>query len=109
MNELITYETEFGTIQVESFERAKFSRGNSKEVVKKKFDEAVNLIKSVGDSVVSKVKEIKDSPDEVSIELGIKFTVEAGVVIAKTSSEGALKLTLKWKKDSKVKTNDEVG
>ena len=100
MNEIITYETEFGTIQIESFERAKSSRGKTNETVKKKFEEAVNVIKTVGNSIVSKVKEIKDSPDEVSVELGIKFTVEAGVVIAKTSSEGALKLTLNWKKNN---------
>lgn len=108
MNELIIYETEFGTIQVESFERAKSSRGKNKETVKRKFEEAVNVIKAVGNSVVSQVKEIKDSPDEVSIELGIKFTVEAGVVIAKTSSEGTLKLTLNWKKNNQNKTNENV-
>lgn len=58
MNELIIFETEFGTIQIESFERAKSTRGKTKEVVKKKFEEAVDIIKTVGNSIVSKVKEI---------------------------------------------------
>ena len=98
MNEIIIFETEFGEIHVESFERAKTSRGNRSEVAKQKFEDAVNVIKTVGDSIVKKVKEIKDSPDEVSVELGVKFTAETGVVIAKASSEGSLKLTLNWKK-----------
>jgi hypothetical protein len=104
MNEIILYETEYGTIQIESFERAKSSRGNEHFTVKKKFDEAVSVIKSIGNSVVTKVKEISDSPDEVSVELGIKFTAEAGAIIAKTSTEGTLKLTLKWKKDTQIKS-----
>lgn len=110
MNELVVYETETGEIQIESFERVKSTRGPSRDadVVKKKFEEAISVIKTVGDSIVSKVKEIKDSPEEVSVELGFKFTVEAGVVIAKTSSEGTFKLTLSWKKSNQNQINRNV-
>lgn len=105
MSELITYETEFGTIQVESADRARATRGRGKDTIKKNFDEAVDVIKVIGNSVVAKVKEIDLAPDEVSIELGIKFTVEASAIIAKTSSEGTLKLTLTWKKENQSQSN----
>ena len=35
-------------------------------------------------------------PDEVTVEVGIKFVGEAGIVIARASTEANLVVTLKW-------------
>lgn len=36
-------------------------------------------------------------PDEVTLELGVKFTTEMGIIIAKGGLDTSLKLTLGWK------------
>lgn len=104
MNNIIELETEFGEILIESHQRATSRGGKVDNIVKQKFEYAVNVIKIVGDAIIKKVKEIGESPDEVSIEIGVKFTAEAGAIIAKTSSEGTIKLNLTWKNDNKNKS-----
>lgn len=36
------------------------------------------------------------APDEVEVEFGVRFTAQAGAVIAKTGVEGHLQVTLRW-------------
>ena len=47
-------------------------------------------------AIVERLKELSSKPDEVGVEFGIKFTGEAGVLIAKTALEGNIKVSLKW-------------
>lgn len=101
MNEVITYETEFGEIQIETHKPAIVTRGGESTTIKKKFENAIGVVKSLGNSIVQQVQDLAETPDEVSVEVGIKFSVEAGAIIAKTSSEGTLKLNMTWKKDKK--------
>lgn len=35
-------------------------------------------------------------PDSIELEFGVKFTAEAGAVIAKTAAEGNFTVTLSW-------------
>jgi len=48
------------------------------------FDAAIKTLRKVG-------------PNEVTVAFGIKFTAEAGVVIAKAGVEASLNVTLAWK------------
>ena len=52
---------------------------------------------------MKKINEVSQKPDEIEVKLGLKFSVEAGAIIAKTSSEGNIEVTLKW---TKGKTDD---
>ncbi len=61
------------------------------------FDSAIQVIKVVGDSVINKISQLGQKPDEISIKVGLKFTAEAGAIIAKTAAEGNLEVTLLWK------------
>ena len=36
------------------------------------------------------------SPKEVSLEIGLKLTAAAGVVLASAGAEGSIKVTMKW-------------
>jgi hypothetical protein len=38
------------------------------------------------------------SPQQVNIELGLKFTAAAGIIIAKVGAEGHCKVSLTWTK-----------
>jgi hypothetical protein len=42
------------------------------------------------------LQEIPVKPDEFALEFGIKFTAEAGALIAKTTAEGNIKVAFKW-------------
>lgn len=110
MSKIIEFESEFGTILIESNEpersgRQNFSSGgNTTERAKEKFEESVNVLQHVSKAVVGQFSKANDElkPSEVEIKIGIKFTAEAGAFIAKTSAEGNLEVTLKWTNKDKT-------
>jgi Trypsin-co-occurring domain 1 len=54
-------------------------------------------IGSIRDAVREALKELREiNPDEVTVSFGIKFTAEAGAVIAKTSVEGTFGVEMAW-------------
>jgi len=66
-----------------------------------KFEDALKTVRGIAGKLIHQIASIPQSPDEVECKIGIKFNVEAGVIIAKTSTEGNMEITLKWKKDPK--------
>ena len=104
MNEVIEFQSEFGTIYVESNSQPEYGyRGETEENKKAttRFEQALGTIKVVANSVVESIKGIASSPQEVEVKVGLKFTAEAGAIIAKTSTEGNLEITIRWKKEEK--------
>jgi len=59
---------------------------------------ALEKIKPMASAAITKIRELNDAPDEVTIEFGIKLTAEGNVVLSKAAVEGNYKLTLSWKK-----------
>jgi hypothetical protein len=47
-------------------------------------------------ALMAHLQELASKPDEFGVEFGIKFTAEAGALIAKTALEGNIKVSLKW-------------
>ncbi len=62
------------------------------------FADAMDKIKPVAANIIGKVRELKDSPDEVEVKFGVKMTAEMGAVIASANVAGNYEITLKWKK-----------
>ncbi|MGK7939460.1 MAG: CU044_2847 family protein [Crocosphaera sp.] len=62
------------------------------------FAEAMEKIKPVAANIIGKVRELKDSPDEVEVKFGVKMTAEMGAIIASANVQGNYEITLKWKK-----------
>lgn len=62
------------------------------------FETAIEKFKCVAGVVINKVRELKESPDEINVEFGLKFNGKVGVVIASADSEATLKVSLKWKR-----------
>jgi len=60
------------------------------------FEQAVSHLRPIAEAVIQQVKDL--GPQKVEIELGISFSAEAGVVLAKTAAEGSCKVTLAWQK-----------
>lgn len=112
MNKVIEFESQYGTIKIESREEnqagtRQFNSGNViNEKAKEKFEQSIEVLQSVSKAVIGKLnsttKDLK--PDEIEIKVGLKFSAEAGAFIAKTSAEGNLEVTIKWKKENKTDT-----
>lgn len=67
---------------------------------KKNLDEALEAIKPVASTVVSKLKSGLTTPaDEVEVTFGLKLSAEAGVVFSSVGSEVTFEIKLKWSKD----------
>ena len=59
-------------------------------------DRAIDIIQTISNKVNSKIKENKDSPDNIEIEFGIKFDAEIGIILVKSTLESSLNIKLKW-------------
>lgn len=58
--------------------------------------EALDHIRPALDTMASSVRQMVHRPDKVSVEFGIKLAAEAGVVVAKATSEANFTVTLEW-------------
>jgi hypothetical protein len=95
-----------GTIVVEVDEpmteggvvKAARSPGEVAEKAKETFEDALDKIKPAAQSIVTKLRDLHDQPDEISVEFGIKLSAAAGAFIASAGIEANYKVTLKWTK-----------
>ena len=62
------------------------------------FEKALKPLKEISNSIINSIKEIANSPDEIEVGLGLKFTATAGVILTSLESEANLKIVLKWAK-----------
>ncbi len=58
------------------------------------FEDAITSIRPIGTALLEQVKAL--SPESVQLELGVKLNAKAGIVLASSSAEGHVKITLKW-------------
>ncbi len=72
--------------------------GEVAERVTETFENALGKIKPAIKAVISKLREIGESPDEVGLEFGIKLGAKAGAFIASADAEATFKVTLAWKR-----------
>ncbi|MCP1220357.1 hypothetical protein NKW45_00650 [Acetobacter orientalis] len=65
---------------------------------KETFEEAVAGIKPIASAVLRQVTEL--GPENISVEFSVKLTAQAGVVLASSTVEGNIKVTMGWKPKS---------
>lgn len=65
-------------------------------------DQLATDIRSLSALMLRTVTSLPSKPKEVSLEVGLEFNAEAGVVFASTAVGGSLKLTLKWEGETKA-------
>ncbi len=104
--QLIEYLTEDGIVitveaepsPAEQGGSAVISSGGTLQKASARFEEALEPLKKISGAIINKIKGLDAYPDEVSVELGLKFSAKAGVILTSVDSEANLKITLKWKK-----------
>lgn len=83
---------EVATLESE-YQRIANTGGTEKAV--KKFEQAIEDIVPATEAVLKMAKNLGVS--EGQLEVGLKFSAKAGVVLASTDSEATFKITMKWK------------
>jgi hypothetical protein len=108
VDELLRWETDDGPVIVEvdsgdpGFRSV--SRKPDDEIIDagERFEGALDKVRAAAVSALRTFRDKSLDPDAVSLEFGVKFNATAGAVIAKTSAEGHLTVTLTWsRRDAK--------
>ena len=94
-------------VEVDSFYAAGTRRGRSGdrpqlERAAVEFDEAVRNVRPALEGIIGHLREIS-GPESIELTFGLKFDVEAGAIIAKTSLEANIAVKLTWKHEEKGK------
>jgi hypothetical protein len=101
MVELARWQTDDGPVVVEvaaddvGFQGVTRKPGEVVDVAGR-FENALTHVRTAALATLRTFREHALDADEVSLEFGIKLTVEAGAVIARTAVEGHMAVTVKW-------------
>ncbi|MEV6775330.1 CU044_2847 family protein [Streptomyces syringium] len=63
------------------------------------FEAALDHVRRAADAALSGFRSMEARPDEVQIQFGVRLNAEAGAVIAKTSADGHLQVSLTWRRE----------
>ncbi|MET9648187.1 CU044_2847 family protein [Streptomyces syringium] len=105
MSDLLRFDlAEHGSIlvEVEAGEPgiARASRvGNLITSTAESFEAALDHVRRAADAALSGFRSMEARPDEVQIQFGVRLNAEAGAVIAKTSADGHLQVSLTWRRE----------
>lgn len=69
------------------------------EQVTQTLEDALDNVKDTANAVITKLRNVHQSPEEVTVEFGIKFGAKGNVFIAGGEAEANFKVAIKWKKD----------
>ena len=61
------------------------------------FDDALEKIHSATESAITKLRNMSEKPNEITMEFGFNFSAEFGAIIAKATTDANYKVTLNWK------------
>jgi len=107
MKRLVIYPLEDGTqitIEVDEPGSQGVTRGgrgfNVVEEAKQKFEDALRQIKPATVAIIKTLRELSDSPDEASVEFGVKLNANSGVILASAGVEANFVFKLTWKRPS---------
>lgn len=71
------------------------------QAAQQSFESALEKVKPVADTIMSKVRSLNEPADEVEVQFGIKMSAGFGAVIASGNAEVNYQINLKWKKGMK--------
>src|SRR5215204_7750484 len=110
MKRLVEFTSESGEPIMVEVEDAELAGGatrrglSSSSVVERaqtSFEDALEKAQPMASGLVSKLRSITDSPDEVQVEFGLSLSANAGAILVAGASAGAnYKVTVKWTKTS---------
>lgn len=75
-------------------------RGSNKpDIADEKFEAVASRIRPAAQVILNALKEL-NTPSEIGLEFGLKFSAKTGVIVASADSEVNFKVSIKWKSPS---------
>jgi hypothetical protein len=64
------------------------------------FESALVKVKPAAEALLATFRNLAESPDEITVDFGMKVTAEAGLVIAQGGAEANFAVKLAWRRPS---------
>ena len=114
MGYVIAYPTADGSEVVVEVEDApagteRASRRRAVPKLEETVEDALGTVRSAADAVLSTLDRLTRTPDEATVEFGVKFSAQAGAIIVSTDAEAHLTVTLKWTRGSASELSANIG
>ena len=61
------------------------------------FEEAISRVQPAAQALLSRLRGLTDTPQEIGVEFGLELSAEAGAFIAAASTTANFKVTLTWR------------
>ena len=77
------------------------TRGGASDTVAKaahSFEDAISVVEPVAEALVAKLANLEHGTEAVELKFGLKFSAEAGVVIASASTEANIEIRISWRR-----------
>jgi hypothetical protein len=77
------------------------TESTSREIVNfpnKTFEESIDIVKPVANTILSKLSDISIQPEEVKVSFGISMDLKAGMFISSAETGANFNVTLTWNK-----------
>jgi len=68
------------------------------EEASQNFEVALEKVRPAASAVISKLREMSESPDEIEMEFGLGLSAKAGAFIASAGTTANFKVTLTWRR-----------
>ncbi|NEQ66438.1 MAG: hypothetical protein F6K21_13220 [Symploca sp. SIO2D2] len=82
-----------------AIERVALPSGQQVLKAQQTFEQALDHIKPVASTIVTKLRNLNEPADEVEVKFGLKLTADAGAIFASVGGEVSYEITLKWKQN----------
>ena len=64
-------------------------------------EKSLEKVRPAAEFILTQLKKMHDSPDEIGVEFGLKLSAESGVIVAAAGIEANYKVSLKWVKEKR--------
>lgn len=62
------------------------------------FEAALAHVRPAAVTIVERLRELVDPPDEIDVEFGIRLSAEFGAIVAKAAGDANFRVTMRWKR-----------
>ncbi len=72
--------------------------GDVAEKAQQTFETAIERIRPAAATIITKLSDLAEAPEQIQVEFGLKLSAKAGAFIASADSEANFKITMTWKR-----------
>ncbi|NEO21939.1 CU044_2847 family protein [Moorena sp. SIO4A5] len=94
-----TFLVEVEEPESKAIERVALPSGKYVLKAQQSFEEALEKVKPVASTIISKLRDLDTPADQVEVKFGLTLTADAGAIFTSIGGEVSYEITLKWSQD----------